>query len=423
MNQHQYILETGSKKHYCPECNKKRFVRYIDKATGFYLPEQYGRCDRESNCSYHLNPYLDGYTKALREKEKGNYSEFQYLNNSKPKTKETNLPTSSQPTYFDYETFKQTLNPERYAKNTFIQNLLSRVKHPFTTDEVKEVVQLYYLGTVVNGYRAGAITFPFIDIMGNVRAVQVKQFDENNHTTGTDFLHSIISKYYKERNEPLPNWLKSYESNGLKVSCLFGEHLLRKYPLNPVALVEAPKTAIYGTLYFGLPETPENLIWLAVYNKSSFSFDKLKVLQGRYMIVFPDTSKDGSTFNEWRKKATDYETRLPGTHFIFSDLLEQLANPEQKENGADIADILITHNWNEYRKEKIQSTNTEHNQKLSAVNKTSSKDNSKRIVTYGELFVFCKNNTPRLYAQLLSKASNNKTPTNTRARTGCILHN
>jgi len=119
-------------------------------------------------------------------------------------------------------------------------------------------------------------------------------------------------------------------------------------------LVEAPKTAVYGTLYFGLPETPESLIWLAVYNKSSFSFDKLKVLQGRFVYVFPDLSKDGNTFKEWETKAKEYESRLPGTRFIFSDLLEQLATPEQKEQGADIADVLITKDWRDFRKQPIQ---------------------------------------------------------------------
>lgn len=75
-NQHRYSLEKGSKKHHCPNCNQKTFVRYIDTETGDYLPEEYGRCDRESKCSYHLNPYSDGYAKAIRVHEQDNYSEW-----------------------------------------------------------------------------------------------------------------------------------------------------------------------------------------------------------------------------------------------------------------------------------------------------------------------------------------------------------
>jgi len=107
-------------------------------------------------------------------------------------------------------------------------------------------------------------------------------------------------------------------------------------------------------LYFGLPETPESLIWLAVYNKSSFSFDKLKVLQGRFVYVFPDLSKDGNTFKEWETKAKEYESRLPGTRFIFSDLLEQLAPERDKSEGNDLADYLIKQDWRLFRKRNIQ---------------------------------------------------------------------
>ena len=352
MNKHRYTLEKGSKKHICPECGKKRFVRFIDTTTGDYLPEQYGRCDRESKCSYHLNPYLDGYAKAIWEQEQGNRSELP--NNWKPQRKKAIPQPTPEPVFFDFDTFKQTLQPERYEKNTFIQNLFYRVQFPFEVDEVTKVIQLYRLGTVANGYRAGANTFPFIDIKGNVRAVQVKQFDEQNHTTGTDFLHSIIEKHHTRNNKPLPEWLEAYTKQDKRISCLFGEHLLSKYHSNPVALVEAPKTAVYGTLYFGLPETPESLIWLAVYNKSSFSFDKLKVLQGRFVYVFPDLSKDGNTFKEWETKAKEYESRLPGTRFIFSDLLEQLAPERDKSEGNDLADYLIKQDWRLFRKRNIQ---------------------------------------------------------------------
>jgi len=349
---HRYSLEKGSKKHHCPDCNKKTFVPYIDTETGDYLPEHYGRCDRESKCSYHLNPYLDGYAKAIWEQEQGNRSELP--NNWKPQRKKAIPQPTPEPVFFDFETFKQTLQPERYEKNTFIQNLFYKVQFPFEVVEVTKVIQLYRLGTVANGYRAGANTFPFIDIKSNVRAIQVKQFDEQNHTTGTDFLHSIIEKHHTRNNKPLPEWLEAYTKQDKRISCLFGEHLLSKYHSNPVALVEAPKTAVYGTLYFGLPETPESLIWLAVYNKSSFSFDKLKVLQGRFVYVFPDLSKDGNTFKEWETKAKEYESRLPGTRFIFSDLLEQLAPERDKSEGNDLADYLIKQDWRLFRKRNIQ---------------------------------------------------------------------
>lgn len=90
-NEYRYSLEKGSKKHHCPDCNKKTFVLYIDTETGKHLPEQYGRCDRESKCSYHLNPYLDGYTKAIWDYEQG--SRLELPNNWKPKRKKGNITT------------------------------------------------------------------------------------------------------------------------------------------------------------------------------------------------------------------------------------------------------------------------------------------------------------------------------------------
>lgn len=359
MNKHRYTLEKGSKKHICPECGKKRFVRFIDTTTGEYLPEQYGRCDRESKCSYHLNPYLDGYAKAIWEQEQGNRSELP--NNWKPKRKKATPQPTPEPVFFDFETFKQTLQPERYEKNTFIQNLFYRVQFPFEVDEVTKVIKLYRLGTVIKGGWTGAVTLPYIDKKGFVRTIQVKKFDEQNHTTVQNKLDKVILSGLKKENRAVPEWLTKHIEYGDEYgyfTCLFGEHLLSKYPYNPIALVEAPKTAIYGTLYFGLPETPKQLIWLAVFNKSSFTsekaFDKIKVLQGRFVYVFPDLSKDGSTFKEWETKAKEYESRLPGTRFIFSDLLEQLAPERDKSEGNDLADYLIKQDWRLFRKRNIQ---------------------------------------------------------------------
>ena len=374
MNEYRYKFEKGSRKHFCPACNKKRFVRYVDTKTGEYLPEQYGRCDRSDNCGYDLNPYSDGYAKMIWEREQ-KVTEVTKVTVPKQKyffTQPKPQP-EPEPTFFDFDTFKQTL--KGYEKNVFIQNLLYRVQYPFEATEITRVIQLYRLGTVTNGYRAGANTFPFIDTKNNVRAIQVKQFDETNHTTGTDFLHSIIEKHHTRNNKPLPEWLEAYTKQEKRITCLFGEHLLSRYPNNPVALVEAPKTAVYGALYFGMPENPENFIWLAVYNKSSFSFDKLKALKGRFVYVFPDLSNDGNTFKEWETKAKDYESRLHGTRFIFSDLLEQLAPEQDKGEGNDLADFLIKQDWKEYRKRQLMEQPQPKPEKVTEVTKVTVEKN------------------------------------------------
>jgi hypothetical protein len=343
----RFRLDKGSKKHRCPACGRMRFVRYVDSESGGYIPDKFGRCDRESKCSYHLSPYTEGYAKSIKDGEQWGRVAIKVY--TKPKAVKVCRKPTSDRVYFDFETFMQTLQPKRYQGNGFVQNLLRKVDFPFGIDDVTDVVRLYRLGTVGGGYMAGAVTFPFIDIEGNVRTIQAKLFDNSNHTIGTGFLHSILERHYSQQGIPLPEWLNAYVGQEKKVSCLFGEHLLRKYPLNPVALVEAPKTAIYATLYFGMPGNPDRLIWLAVYNKGSFSVDKLQVLRGRDILTFPDLSEDGGTYREWEAKARWIEELLPGTRFIFSDLLERLAPDELRRKGGDLADVLIRLDWRRFK--------------------------------------------------------------------------
>ena len=327
----------------CPRCRAKRhWQRYVDTKKNEVLPEQYGVCDNAIKCGEALNPYKDGYAKMIFEQENGN--SFKTWKLKQPVLRTKAVPKLA---FIPNDILNKTLLG--YEQNTFIQNLLHRIDFPFEAADVQQVIEQYYLGTICNGYMAGSITFPFIDEKQNVRAIQVKQFDERNHTLNTNFIHSIIESNCSKKSEPLPEWLQAYKSNELKVSCLFGKHLLNKYPLNPIALVEAPKTAIYGTLYFGLPETNTNLLWLAVYNLSSLTFDKCKVLNGRNVFLFPDLSADGKTFELWSKKAHEFAEQIPKARFKVSDLLETHAPAELKNDAGDIADVLIKMDWRNFR--------------------------------------------------------------------------
>src|SRR5690606_11520271 len=115
--EYRYILDKSSKKHLCPECGKKRFVRYIDIETGDYLPEQYGRCDKGDG-HYFLDPYTDGYAKAIWEQEQGNKTDWKPQQPKRIK-KPVNKPKRA---FIPVDVLSRTR--AGYEQNTFIQNLL-----------------------------------------------------------------------------------------------------------------------------------------------------------------------------------------------------------------------------------------------------------------------------------------------------------
>ena len=53
---YQNTLDKSSKKFICPNCGKRTFVRFVETESGKYLAENFGRCDRESECRYYAHP-------------------------------------------------------------------------------------------------------------------------------------------------------------------------------------------------------------------------------------------------------------------------------------------------------------------------------------------------------------------------------
>ena len=108
--------------------------------------------------------------------------------------------------------------------------------------------------------------------------------------------------------------------------CLFGEHLLARYPDRIVALVEAEKTAIIGAGF--IPE----YVWVATGGRSGVN-DRVNILKGRKILVFADVD----AYDYWKEK---FKAR-PQLEVYISDYLQKNASEEDLGNHIDIADWLI----------------------------------------------------------------------------------
>ena len=112
--------------------------------------------------------------------------------------------------------------------------------------------------------------------------------------------------------------------------CLFGEHLLNTSATAPVMLVESEKTTIIMSHF--IPD----YIWLATGGKNGcFNSEAIQVLRDRDVTLVPDL---GAT-DQWKEKAQ----MLSGIckSVTVSDMLEQIATEEQRNQGLDIADFFL----------------------------------------------------------------------------------
>jgi hypothetical protein len=119
-----------------------------------------------------------------------------------------------------------------------------------------------------------------------------------------------------------------------------------------------------------LPKNDNELLWLAVYNKSSLTEEKFKDLEGRKVILFPDLSNDSNTFNNWKDKAKSLGKLIKRTQISISTFLEDNAPDELKIKGGDLADYLSQFNWKDFQSynESVKSV------KKTAENKSFFKD-------------------------------------------------
>jgi hypothetical protein len=184
--------------------------------------------------------------------------------------------------------------------------------------------ELYALGAT----RKQEVIFWQIDIQGRVRSGKIMKYGPDGHRVkdegGVNWVHSRMMK-----QGLLP---QDWELT----QCLFGEHLLNwpEHRDKVVALVESEKSALIGAACF------PNYVWLATGGKSQFSPEKMKVLKGRTVILFPDV--DG--YQEWKERSKT----LTFCKVVVSDVLEKNVTAEEREARIDIADWLVKQLKNGY---------------------------------------------------------------------------
>ena len=165
-----------------------------------------------------------------------------------------------------------------------------------------------------------ATSFPSIDAAGNVHAVKIIPYPDDDH-------HRI-----KGRPGVDIYWIKPEQNPG----AYFGAHLLPLHPDKPVAVVESEKSAIVGTLF------APAYVWVAVAGATNLhpQRSEMAALAGRELHLFPDADKVA----EWRALADDLTAA--GYSARFRAEVISLLPPECK---LDIADLMIKEK--EYEKE------------------------------------------------------------------------
>lgn len=351
----KYTLDRLAKKHVCPACAKRRFVKYVDTETGSYLEGAFGRCDRSSECKYFQAPpsgnigYLipcksisDHSPKSYRitntrfeilyipksqvlEKEKGGlwlkawYLETNGMNTATLQSRTFNGGEVVNPVVMDSQKAKE-VEPSYHAP-ALMQgivdggiecNLTKFLKTKFEAAKVSQAMKRYNTGGT-NAFWPNSTCF--FQVAGKVRAGKIMQYDE---ATG------------KRIKLPFPkiNWLHNLDkSKPFELSqCLFGLNLIQSQPSKPVFCCESEKTSLIMSML------DNSGTWLACGSKTGIKAELFAPLKGRTVILYPDKG----SYSEWKLKAD--VLNADGFKIVVSEFLE---NQTEMRSGSDIADLYL----------------------------------------------------------------------------------
>ncbi len=284
MERYKYQLEkysTKATRHECPHCKTKNsFARYVDERNEYISPEV-GRCNREDKCGYHLTP---------REYFANKGETYQKIIHVEQKP----LPPTD---YIPEDIMIRSLNTNNH--------LITFLMKYFSAKDIAHTINKYRIGDT----RDGRVIYWQIDELDRVRTGKMMLY---NPETG-----------HRVKNVPNAfDWAHRHGKRDYQLEqCLYGLHLIKRES-QPIAIVESEKSAILASL--AIP----GYVWTATGGKQNFRL--MEVVKGRDVTLFPDLG----AFEQWSEHAGKFG-------FKVSSLLEDIATPEDRESGLDIADYII----------------------------------------------------------------------------------
>ena len=220
----------------------------------------------------------------------------------------------------DYTYIPQEILDRMVSSENSLCRCLMQLYRP---EAVEWMTEEYRIGCYAGFGHDDNTVFPSIDRQGRICNMKIQHYccelDSPRFAHSDDkscyWLGSLLSK-----NGTLP------KEAVFRSACMFGEHLLNRYPDSMVALVESPKNALLGALSF------PQLTWVAVGNKGMLKREVLQPLHGRDVVVIPD--RDAIT--EWSNSVA---CMADLANFKVSDFCERAAPPDEPK--FDIADFIL----------------------------------------------------------------------------------
>jgi len=155
---------------------------------------------------------------------------------------------------------------------------------------IRESLKAYHIGMS----RQGMTMFWQIDERNQVRTGKMMLYKPDGHRNkdakyNFDWVHNML---YREPRLPF-----SADKTDVK-PCLFGLHLLDRYPKATVCIVESEKTALIMSVAYG---NNDSEVWMACGGVENLNRDKLNPIieRGRNIMLYPDRD----AIDKWKGKA------------------------------------------------------------------------------------------------------------------------